>query len=163
MKRAPWKPNDTLNAAKLASRAGRRHLNRLASRGLDETFFAELDGEVAQFEMLHGGQATQREQLRGKTRKLSEVLEEATRLATGLRQAILLTFPPRHPARAHFGTGMKSAKESVPQTLKLPARAPGTDAESQGLHVAPAAPKGSGAPRRAFRRWSCRSRSKVIT
>ncbi len=117
MKRVPWKPNDTLAAAKLASRAARRHVNQLAPRGLDAQFFDALDEEVAQFELLNPGQATQVERVRGKTRKIAEVLDEANRLVTGLRQAIVLTFPPRHPARAEFGTGLTLQKRSVPSTL----------------------------------------------
>lgn len=141
MKRAPWKPNETINAAKLASRAGRRHLARLLARGLDERFFDELDEEVAQFELLHAGQAVQVEQLRGKTRKLAEVLEEAGRQTNALRQAIKLTFPVNHWARAEFGTAIRTGK-LVPYTLKvLQALEHGIEnhpAEAQAAHITPA-------------------------
>lgn len=103
----------------IASRVARRHLNKLSPRGFDEKFIDDLDGEVSQVELLYTGQATRREQVRGQPRKLSQVLEAVNRLAIGLRQAIILTFPPRHSARAAFGTGIRAAKVSAPYTLEV--------------------------------------------
>ena len=138
MKKAPWKPHDTLAAAKLASLAGRRHLNSLSTRGLDAAFFDGLDADVQQFQTLTTGQATQTEQLRGKTRKLSEVLAEANRRIVGMRQAISLTYPPRHWTRAEFGLGVPLNAKSVPSTLAA------LQALRHGMQTHPAEASGAG-------------------
>lgn len=114
--KSPWKPQATLVGGQAASRAGRRHQNKLAKR-LGADFFDLLDANLQTLEDLHTGRGTARESMKGSTRGLKTVLGETHNFLIAARDAIKAQFPARHPMRTHFGIGIDPDPTSMKATL----------------------------------------------
>lgn len=113
---SPWRPQVTILAAQASSRAARRYENELAPR-LGDDFLDQLDRDVQTLEQLHTARSGPRETMKARTRELRAVLVETHSFLTGLRAAIALKYPPRHPMRGHFGLGIRIDVRSMKAML----------------------------------------------
>lgn len=113
-----WNIAETVAVANAVHAEGVRHTARLKDRGITPAFLSKLQEQVRSLQDAASGQTANTHAQKSTTRQLGALIERASRLSGGIREAIRRTFPDQKPLHQAFGVGGATGITTLPRALE---------------------------------------------